>query len=63
MDGKLMLLCYQCAENLKEIRSVTMHQVSIEKRRCDECGKVRRCDQYIVRRRQQDAGKQDQACL
>ena len=40
MDGKLMHLCYQCAENLSQIRKVTLRKYLF--------GKKRPCDEYEV---------------
>jgi hypothetical protein len=43
-----MALCPACAENLKDIRSVVLHRVTARKERCEECGKKKPCDEYIV---------------
>ncbi len=46
--GSTMHLCPTCAENLKDIRSVVLHRVTARKERCEECGKKKPCDEYIV---------------
>jgi uncharacterized Zn finger protein len=46
--GRNMALCPDCAENLKDIRKVVLHRVTARKERCEECGKVRHCDDYNV---------------
>ena len=36
------------AFGLKDIRKVVLHRVTARKERCEECGKVRYCDDYNV---------------
>jgi hypothetical protein len=46
--SRLMYLCPACADNLKEVRSVIPGFVSVKKRSCEECGKMRYCSEYAV---------------
>ena len=45
MDGKLMHLCYQCANGLS---SGAVYKSRGDKCTCDLCGKLRVCDLYTV---------------
>lgn len=45
-----MYLCSACADNLSEVRKVTLRKLLLVRRLCEECGKMKPCNEYEVRK-------------
>ena len=61
--SKHMLLCTSCADGLQEVRTVVLLRVLGKKCKCEECQRLKYCDEYQVSRKGENGEKVRPASL